>query len=87
MFRILGCVDALNEKMGLRLTHHDVNWCYNLQHLRGKSYYMKTRDDRVWLIQCLLESNKGLNKDFLIVSGEWHDGLPCPIVEREPGGV
>ena len=25
MFRILGCVNALNEKMGLRLTHHDVN--------------------------------------------------------------
>ena len=30
MFRILDCVDALNEKMGLKLTHHDVNWCYNL---------------------------------------------------------
>ena len=30
MFRILGCVDALNEKMGLRLTHQDENWCYNL---------------------------------------------------------
>ena len=30
VFRILGCVDALNEKMGLRLTHYDVNWCYNL---------------------------------------------------------
>ena len=25
LFRILGCVDALNEKMGLGLTHHDVN--------------------------------------------------------------
>ena len=25
MFRILGSVDALNEQMGLRLTHHDVN--------------------------------------------------------------
>ena len=25
VFRILGCVDALNKKMGLRLTHHDVN--------------------------------------------------------------
>ena len=25
MFRILDCVDALNERMGLRLTHHDVN--------------------------------------------------------------
>ena len=30
MFRILGSVDALNEQMGLRLTHHDVNWCYKL---------------------------------------------------------
>ena len=36
MFRILGCVDALNEKMGLKLTHHDVNWCYNLQNLKKK---------------------------------------------------
>ena len=25
VFRILGCVDALSEKMGLRLTYHDVN--------------------------------------------------------------
>ena len=30
VFRILSSVDALNKKMGLRLTHHDVNWCYNL---------------------------------------------------------
>ena len=87
MFRILGCVDALNEKMGLRLTHHDVNWCYNLQKLKSKVYYMKTRDERVRLIQCLPDSSKGLNKDFLIVSGEWHDGVLCPMVEGEPGGV
>ena len=80
-------MDALNEKMGLRLTHHDVNWCYNLQHLKGKSYYMKTRDDKVRLIQCLLETNKGLNKDFLIVSREWHDDLHCPTEKGEPGGV
>ncbi|XP_030922788.1 uncharacterized protein LOC115949640 [Quercus lobata] len=45
---------------------------------------MKTRDERVRLIQCLPDSNKGLNKDFLIVSGEWHDGVPCPVVEGEP---
>ena len=25
VFRILSCVDTLNEKMGLRLPHHDVN--------------------------------------------------------------
>nr|POE50659.1 hypothetical protein CFP56_00114 [Quercus suber] len=81
---ILGCVDALNEKMGLRLTHHDVNWFYNLQLLKGKSYYLKTRDDRVRLIQCLPEFSKGLNEEFLIVSGEWHDGLHCPTMEGIP---
>ena len=53
VFRILGSVDALNEKKGLRLTHYDVNWCYNLQYLKGKTYYMKARDERVRLIQCL----------------------------------
>ena len=73
--------------MGLRLTHHDVNWYYNLQKLKGKTYYMRLRDERVRLIQYLPDSNKGLNKDFLVVSKEWHDGDPCPIVEGEPGGV
>ena len=48
---------------------------------------MKARDERVRLIQCLPESNKGLNKDFLIVSGVWHDDLPCPVKEGELGGV
>ena len=33
MFRILGCVDALNERMGLNLTHHNINWIYNLYRL------------------------------------------------------
>ena len=35
IFRILGSINALNEKMGLGLTHHDVNWIYNLHHLKG----------------------------------------------------
>ena len=87
VFRILGRADALNKKIRLRLTHHDVNWCYNLQILKGKSYHMKTRDDKVRLIQCLPKSSKWLNKDFLIVSGEWHDGLHCLTEEGEPGGV
>ena len=78
-------MDALKEKMGLRLTHHDVNWCYNLQYLKGKTYYMKAMDERIWLIQCLPKSSKGLNKDFLIVLGVWHDGLPCPTKEGMPG--
>ena len=86
VFRILDYVDALNENMGLRLTHN-VNWCYNLQHLKCKSYYMKARDDKVLLIQCLPESSKGLNKDFLIVLGGWHDGLHCPTEKGAPRRV
>ena len=80
-------MDGLNEKMGLGLTYHDVNWCYNLQYVKGKSYYMKARDDKVQLIQCLPESSKGLNTDFLIVLGAWHDGLHCPTEKGALGGV
>ena len=87
MFRILGSVDALNEKIDLNLTHHDVDWVYNLHHLKGQGYSLKTRYPEVRLISCLLDSNKGMNKNFLIVSEEWHDGLPCPTKERNPGGV
>ena len=50
MFRILESIDALNEKMGLGLTHHDVNWVYNLHHLKGQRYYLKSRYPEVRLI-------------------------------------
>ena len=46
-----------------------------------------SRHPKVRLIQCLPESNKGLNKDFLIVSREWHDGLPYPARKGQLGGV
>jgi len=78
MFRILGSIDTLNEKMGVNLTHHDVNWVYNRQLLKGQGYYLKTRVLEVRLISCLLDTNKGMDKDFLIISGKWHDGLHCP---------
>ena len=29
MFRVLGSVDTLNEKIGVNLTHHDINLMYN----------------------------------------------------------
>ena len=83
MFMILGSVDALNEKMDLGLTHHDVNWVYNLYRLKGQGYYLKSRYLEVRLIQCLPESNKGLNKDFLILLGEWSNGLPFSMREGD----
>ena len=69
MFRVLGSVEALNERMNLNLTHHDVNWIYNLQNLKGQGYYLKSRHSEVRLIQCLPVSNKGLKDNFLIFYG------------------
>ena len=48
---------------------------------------MKTRVLAVRLISCLLETNKGMYKDFLIVSRVWHDGLYCPMEDGTSGEV
>ena len=53
--------------------------------MKGKGYYLKSRYPEIRLIQCLPISNKGLNEDFRIFSGGWHDGLPCPTKEGTPG--
>ena len=69
MFRVLGCIEALNEKINLNLTHHNVNWMYSLHNLKRQGYYLKSRHSEVRLIQCLPISNKGLKDDFLIFYG------------------
>ena len=51
IFRVLGSIEALNERMNLNLTHHDVNWIYNLHNLKGQGYYLKSRHSEVRLIQ------------------------------------
>ena len=86
MFRVLGSIETLNERMNLNLTHHNVNWIYNLHNLKGQGYYLKSRYLEIRLIQCLPISNKGLKDDFLIFSRQWHSGLPCPTKEGTPGG-
>ena len=65
MFRVLGSIEALNERMNLNLTHHDVNWVYNLHHLTGQGYYLKSRYPAVRLIQCLPTSKKKLKRRLL----------------------
>ena len=87
MFRILGSVDAINDKMGVNLTHHDVNWVYSCQNNKEARYYLKTRVSAVRLIPCLPETNKGMNKYFFIISGKWHNELHCPTKDGTPGGV
>ena len=90
MFRILGSVDAINDKMGVNLTHYDVNWVYICQKKKKKNearYYLKTRVPIVRLFSCLPEMNKGMDEGFLIVSGEWHNGLHCLTKDGILGGV
>ena len=87
MFRILGSIDVLNERMGLGLTWHDVVHLYECHYLEKAGYYIKSWSEVVRLISCLPKSNKGMKDDFLIASGEWSDGLHCPIRAGDPGAA
>ena len=87
LFKILGSVDTLNEQMGLGLTWLDVVHMYKCHKLASVGYYLKSRSDIVKLISCLPKSNKGMKDDYLIVSGEWHNGLHCPTRAGDLGGV
>ena len=87
MFRILGCVDALNEHLQLRLTWHDVVHMYECHSQTDKGFYLKSRSSVVRLISYLPKSNKRMKDDYLIALGAWHDGLHCPTQEKEPSGI
>jgi len=73
--------------MNLGLTWHDVIHMYEYHFLASAGYYLKSRSDIVRLISYLSKSNKGLKDDYLVVSGEWHDGLHYPVRARKLGGV
>ena len=36
---VLGSADKINQKMGTKLTCHDVNWVYNCQKEKETGYY------------------------------------------------
>ena len=87
LFMVLGCVDTLNEQMGLGLTWLDVVHLYECHKLAGAGYYLKSRFDIVKLISCLPKSNKGMKDDYLLISREWHDGLHYLTRAGDPSGV
>ena len=70
LFRVLGCVDALNEQLGLGLTWHNVVHMYKCHKLIGVGYYLKSRSEVGRLISYLPKSNNGMKDDYLIVSRE-----------------
>ena len=86
-FRVLGAVDDLDQHLRLGLTWYDVVHLYEDHQQKGAGFYLKSRSNAVKLISCLPKSNKGMKDDYLIVSGPWHDGLPCPTQLGEPCGI
>ena len=78
LFRVLGCVNALNKQIGLGLTWHDVIHMYECHKLASAGYYLISRSEDVRLISYLPTSNKGMKDDYLIASREWSDGLHFP---------
>ena len=64
-FRVVSCVKRLNQLFGLQLDHHDINFMYNLCSNIESDYYLKTRDNRVWLISCLPDSNRNSSSNWL----------------------
>ena len=87
LFRILRAVDALNRHLELGLTWLDVVHMYEGHKQKRVGFYLKSRSDVVRMISCLPKSNKGMKDDYLIASGPWHDGLPCPTQLGEPSGI
>ena len=86
-FRVLGAIDALDRHLGLGLTWYDVAHLYEGHQEARAGFYVKSRSSAVKLISCLPKSKKGMKDDFLIVSGPWSDGLPCPSQLGQLGGV
>ena len=78
LFRILRAIDALNQDLRLELTWLDVVHMYKGHKQKKAGFYLKSRSNVVRLISCLPKYNKGMKDDYLITSGAWHDGLPCP---------
>ena len=85
--RVLGAIDALDRHLGLGLTWYDVAHLYEGHQKAQAWFYLKSRSNAVKLISCLPKFNKGMKDDFLIVSGPWSDGFPCPTKLGELGGV
>lgn len=57
---VLGCT-ALNQRIGVRLTHMEILYCYSVYHCPQDHvwYYFKARPGTPNLVKCLTRSKKG----------------------------
>ena len=74
----------MDRHLGLGLTWYDVAHLYEGHIEAWAGFYLKSRSSVVKLISYLPKSNEGMKDDFLIISGPWSDGHPCPTKLGEP---
>ena len=87
VFKIVRSVDTLNKRLGLKFTKHDINFIYSFQDSKTSGFYFKIRHGEVRLISGLLDSDKEIEGDYLIVLRNWYPGkIHCPTSVGKVGG-
>lgn len=87
VFRIISSVDTFNKRLRLSLSKHDINYVYSFQDSKTSRYYFKIRHGEVRLISDLPNSDREIEGDYLIVSGNWYpNGIHCPTSEGTGSG-
>jgi hypothetical protein len=77
---------VLIEKLGLKLTVHNITYVYRLQAIGRNQYTLVARNSDRKLVTGLPDSNKGRDKDFLVITGNWQNPLiNCPLFPEELG--
>ena len=69
IFRVVSSVAELSRRLRLNLTEHDINWIKNCQDSATLGFYFKCVHGEVRLISCLLNFDKEIEGDFLIITG------------------
>jgi hypothetical protein len=69
IFRIVMGVVELNRRLGLDLTVHDIIATYTLYTSNNEAYSLRPRDVENTLVNSLLDTNKDMTDDYLLVRG------------------
>ncbi len=86
VFRIVMGTAVLMEKLGLKLTVHDITYVYRLQKTGRDQYTLVARNSDRKLVTGLSDSSKGRNEDFLVITGNWQNPhISCSLILGEPG--
>uniref|UniRef100_A0A2N9HIZ8 Uncharacterized protein n=1 Tax=Fagus sylvatica TaxID=28930 RepID=A0A2N9HIZ8_FAGSY len=80
VFRIVMGTAVLMEKLGLNLTVHDITYVYSLQPTARDQYTLVARNVDRKLVTGLLDSSKGRDEDFLVITENWQNlDINCPL--------